>query len=90
MDLTSRDMILYALSIGFSEDPLNKEHFRFTYENDENFQVFPTMNVAIALKRFPCFLEIPGFPQVDPFKILHGEEDLEIIKPLQADVSYEV
>ena len=83
-------MILYALGIGFNEDPLNRDHYRFTYELDNNFQAFPTMNVAIALQKFPSFLEIPHFPQVDPFKILHGEEDLEVVKPLQADNSYEV
>ena len=35
--LTNNEMILYALGIGFSKDPLNKDHFKFTYENDENF-----------------------------------------------------
>jgi hypothetical protein len=34
---SNNDAILYALSIGFSENPLNKDHFKFTYENDENF-----------------------------------------------------
>jgi hypothetical protein len=34
---TPKDMILYALGIGFSQDPTNKEDFKFTYENDKNF-----------------------------------------------------
>eukprot|EP00347_Sterkiella_histriomuscorum_P018749 403344326 len=88
VDLNQRDMILYSLSIGFNEDPINTNQFQFTYEHDKNFQIFPTMNVALALKRFPSFLQIPDFPAVDPFKILHGEEDLEVIKPLQRDNSY--
>lgn len=37
VNLTNNEMILYALGIGFSKDPLNREHFKFTYENDENF-----------------------------------------------------
>jgi hypothetical protein len=35
--IANKDAILYALSIGFSEDIMNKDHFKFTYENDENF-----------------------------------------------------
>ncbi len=35
--LTEKDMILYALGVGFSKDPLNKDHFKFTYEKDEDF-----------------------------------------------------
>ena len=48
------------------------------------------MNVALALKRFPSFLQIPGFPAVDPYKILHGEEDLEVLKPLKEENTYVV
>lgn len=35
--LTNNDLILYALGIGFSQDPLNRDHFKFTYENDGDF-----------------------------------------------------
>ena len=34
--------ILYALSIGFSKDQLNQKELSHTYENNENFSVFPT------------------------------------------------
>ena len=37
IDLNKNDVILYALSVGFSQDPLNTDHFKLTYENDENF-----------------------------------------------------
>ncbi len=40
--LTNNEAILYALSIGFQKDPLNKAHFKFSYENAEDFSVFPT------------------------------------------------
>ena len=46
--VTNNDMILYALGINFQTDPLNEEHFNFTYEGADNFQSFPTMNVVIA------------------------------------------
>ncbi len=50
VDLTNKDAILYALSIGFQDDPLNREHFRFSYELDENFQAFPTHAVVLVHK----------------------------------------
>lgn len=48
VSFSNNDAILYALSIGFSQDPLNKDHFKFTYENDENFTTFPTMPVVLG------------------------------------------
>jgi hypothetical protein len=35
--LSNNELILYALGVGFSQDPLNKDHFKFTYENDSEF-----------------------------------------------------
>jgi hypothetical protein len=31
--LKAGDACLYSLSIGFQQDPLNKDHLRFSYEN---------------------------------------------------------
>ena len=46
--VTEKDIALYSLSIGFQEDPLNKDHYNFTYENAPNFSAFPTMGVVLA------------------------------------------
>jgi acyl dehydratase len=83
-------MILYALSIGFSKDPLNREHFKFSYENDENFQAFSTMPSVIAHKQSEGIMSIPGFPQFNPMMLLYGEENIEIIKPITADIKLRV
>ena len=40
--ITNRDAIIYALGIGYSEDPMNIKHLNFTYENSEDFKVCPT------------------------------------------------
>lgn len=80
--MTNKDIILYSLSVGFNEDPLNKEHFRFTYENDENFSAFPTMPVVIAHKNLGEVTTTPGLPAFNPMMLLHGEENLEIFKPI--------
>ena len=42
VDFTNNDAILYALSVGFQSDPMNDKHYKFTYENAEDFQTFPT------------------------------------------------
>jgi hypothetical protein len=46
--LTDKAAILYSLGIGFSKDPMNREHFKFTYEFDGDFRPFPTNAVTIA------------------------------------------
>jgi hypothetical protein len=33
----NRELILYALGIGFQRDPMNSADYNFTYENAENF-----------------------------------------------------
>ena len=54
LTFSPKDLILYALSIGFNQiDPSNRDHFRFTYENDENFGSFPTMSIGVS--RFEKF-----------------------------------
>lgn len=88
--LTNNEMILYALAIGFSKDPLNKDHFKFTYENDENFQAFSTMPAVIAHRQSDQIFSIPGFPKFNPMMLLYGEENIEILKPITADVKLRV
>ena len=89
LPLTSKDLILYALSIGCNQsDPLNRDHFRFTYENDGDFTSFPTLASALGVKNFGDWMSIPGFPKIDLNLTLHGEEENRILKPLTADNKY--
>lgn len=48
VQLTNNEMILYSLGIGFSSDPMNANDYKFTYENDSDFQAFATMPSVIA------------------------------------------
>jgi len=74
---TERDTILYALGVGFGADPLDPQQLRFVYEKD--LQVLPSMAVVLGY---------PGFWLGDPNtgadwrKVLHGEQGIEIFKPL--------
>ncbi len=35
--VTDRDAIIYALGIGFSQDPMKEEDYQYTYELGDNF-----------------------------------------------------
>ena len=71
------------MGIGFQSDPSNKEHFNFTYENAESFRAFPTIGVVIAHRGSIDNLAIPGMPAFNPMMLLHGEESIEIFKPIE-------
>jgi hypothetical protein len=64
---------------------MNKSHYNFTYENAEEFQSFPTMNLIIAHRMSLEDLSIPGVPAFNPMMLLHGEESLEVFKAIEAE-----
>ena len=69
---------------------MNAKHFKFTYENNEDFQVFPT-NAVTVCHRGPFAdgdFDIPGVPPFNPMMLLHGEEQVTFEKPLQAGAKY--
>jgi acyl dehydratase len=74
---THRDVMLYALGIGIGFDPLHAGQLRFVFEKD--LQTVPTMGSVLGT---------PGFWWRDPrtgadwVKIVHGEQDVRILKPL--------
>lgn len=75
-----KDTILYALGVGLSSDPLDKQQLQFTYE--DGLKALPTMSVVLGTPGF--FLKQPEFG-VDWVKVLHGEQAFEIHKPLPAE-----
>ncbi len=74
---TENDSILYALGIGFGQEPTNPDHLKYVYEQD--LQAFPTMAVVLGY---------PGFWMKDPkaginwVKLVHGEQRLTIHRQL--------
>jgi acyl dehydratase len=74
---TVRDTMLYALGLGYGADPMDVEQLRFVYEG--GLKALPSMAVVLGY---------PGFWIGDPAtgadwkKVLHGEQSIEIFKPL--------
>ncbi len=77
---TERDTILYALGCGLGFDPLDEAQLRFVFEEPE----------LLALPSMAAVLSPPGFwarhpdSGIDWVRILHGEQAMEIHKPLPA------
>ncbi|EGO24290.1 hypothetical protein SERLADRAFT_415443 [Serpula lacrymans var. lacrymans S7.9] len=73
---TERDVILYNLGIGATEQDL-----QWTYEGHDDFSALPTYGVV------PQFLASAGvplgwLPDYNPAKLLHGEQYLSIKAPI--------
>lgn len=69
-----RDVMLYALGVGASVDELG-----FTFEKE--LKVLPTFAVVPA---FPALAGMVGVLQVNPVMLLHGEQGIELRKPIPA------
>uniref|UniRef100_A0A672IYT9 Hydroxysteroid (17-beta) dehydrogenase 4 n=1 Tax=Salarias fasciatus TaxID=181472 RepID=A0A672IYT9_SALFA len=73
--------ILYALGVGMStKDP---DHLRFLYENHPDFGCLPTFGVIAsqAVLMEGGLSSVPGLG-IDFTQVLHGEQYLELYKPL--------
>ncbi|CAN9513079.1 unnamed protein product [Ophioblennius macclurei] len=73
--------ILYALGVGMStNDP---DHLRFLYENHPDFSCLPTFGVITsqAVLMEGGLSAVPGLG-IDFTQVLHGEQYLELYKPL--------
>ncbi|XP_031425960.1 peroxisomal multifunctional enzyme type 2 [Clupea harengus] len=75
--------ILYALGVGMStKEP---DHLKFLYENNEDFSVLPTFGVipSQASMLSGGLSSVPGL-NLDMTRLLHGEQYLEVYKPIPA------
>ncbi|KAJ3506755.1 hypothetical protein NLJ89_g6688 [Agrocybe chaxingu] len=82
-----RDLLTYAVGVGAKNDD-----FQFVYELDPNFSAIPTYPVVLFLKGegqdVNLFSEtvkgrpVPTMPPIDPNRVVHATQSIEIIKPL--------
>ncbi|MDB5445884.1 MAG: MaoC-like dehydratase [Phenylobacterium sp.] len=82
---TDREVMLYALGIGFGRDPLNTAELPFVYERE--LKVVPT--AATVLGSYPGGVRPPAavppgkrLSTPNPVMRLHGEQKVELHRPL--------
>ncbi|XP_070759808.1 peroxisomal multifunctional enzyme type 2 isoform X5 [Enoplosus armatus] len=83
---THTQCVLYALGVGMStKDP---DHLRFLYEGHQDFSCLPTFGVipSQAAMMDGGLSSIPGL-NIDLTRMLHGEQYLELFKPLPTSVN---
>jgi acyl dehydratase len=74
---TERDTMLYALGLGYGQDPMDRGALRFVYE--KNLQAVPTMVSAMGS---PGIWWRDPRTGADPVKLVHGEQDVRLLRPL--------
>lgn len=81
--ITPKDCMLYSLGIGLGADPVDPQQLQFVYE--ENLKAFPSQSVVIGHPG--AWIAAPEL-EVNWLKLLHGEQTIEQIKPLQPGKTY--
>jgi acyl dehydratase len=75
----ARDTMLYALGLGFGQDPMNEADLRFVYEKD--LRALPTMVCVLAPSGRAMREANTG---IDWTKVVHGEQSFRLHSPLPA------
>jgi len=86
---TNRDLLLYAVGIGATRHDLN-----LVYELHKDFAPFPLFPVVLSFKGTnPDVIDfnksissdpVPGLPLFDPSRIVHGSQQVQILRPIPA------
>ena len=81
---SDRDVIIYALSLGFGRDPIDERALQFVYE--KQLTVMPSFPTVLAWVAEPTFTNLG----VDPITALHGEQRIELHRPIPMPVDVSV
>src|SRR5271156_3684113 len=77
-----RDVMLYALGVGFGRDPLDEKELAFVYEKD-GLKVAPTFASVIARGEAPPERQrMPQKSSINFMMVVDGERRITIHKPL--------
>ena len=80
---TQRDTMLYALSLGVGNDPLDSQNLPLVYEGmDQALQALPTMSSVLG---YPGFWMKNADSGIDWVKLVHGEQRTTIHQPIPVD-----
>ncbi|KAI4388494.1 hypothetical protein MLD38_000816 [Melastoma candidum] len=86
---TERDVALYALGIGAcGNDAVDPDELKFVFHRDgqQHLQVFPTFAATFCYSSVPHGIKCPGL-EFDERLLLHGQQYIELYKPLPASAS---
>ncbi|KAG7651868.1 MaoC-like dehydratase domain [Arabidopsis thaliana x Arabidopsis arenosa] len=84
-----RDVAIYALGIGAcGQDAVDSDELKFVYHRNgqDLIQVLPTFASLFTLGSLTEGLDLPGF-KYDPSLLLHGQQYIEIYRPLPSKAS---
>ncbi|KAK9755140.1 hypothetical protein RND81_01G005200 [Saponaria officinalis] len=84
-----RDAALYALGVGAcGSDATDDKELKYVYHGDgqEFIKVLPTFAALFTLGATPNLFSMPGM-EFDPRLLLHGQQYIEIYKPLPSNCS---
>ncbi len=80
---SAKDVILYALGVGAGADPCDETQLRLIYE--KNLAVLPSMATVLASPGF-WMRDTPELG-IDYLKLVHGEQSVELLRPLRPDAT---
>ena len=78
---TARDTMLYALSLGLGNDPLDASSLPYVYEGKDGNSLVTLPSQAVVLG-YPGFWAREPDTGIDWVKVLHGEQRMRLHKPL--------
>ncbi|CAL9240840.1 unnamed protein product [Arabidopsis halleri] len=84
-----RDVAIYALGIGAcGQDAVDSDELKFVYHRNgqDLIQALPTFASLFTLGSLTEGLDLPGF-KYDPSLLLHGQQYIEIYRPLPSKAS---
>ena len=87
-----KDVMLYALGVGMGQDPMNETELPFVYE--KGLKVIPTAATVLAAGARSAGGPAPEMPaghrpsQINFLMVVHGEQKVELHKPLTAGGTY--
>ncbi|HEY2007971.1 MAG TPA: MaoC/PaaZ C-terminal domain-containing protein [Rhizomicrobium sp.] len=76
-----KDVMLYALGVGFGRDPLDEKELPFVYENN-GLKVVPTFASVINRGEAPQAQRMPQKSEINFAMVVDGERRITIHKPL--------
>ncbi|MEJ0026326.1 MAG: MaoC/PaaZ C-terminal domain-containing protein [Rhizomicrobium sp.] len=79
---TAKDVMLYAVGVGAGADPTDRGELKYVYERD--LAPIPTIASVLAYPGF--WLQDPAL-EIDWLRLLHGEQSIEVHRPLKAEGS---